>query len=101
MSVGYKVASRPSPKVVPAENLGGRPKLFNEPTVRINLSIPETTAKQLRHFAVEEGLSLSQLIDGWVRKAELDYALARGRKALQEGKVISQAEAEKRLAKWG
>lgn len=81
-------------------NRGGRPRLFEVPTVRLNLFIPEDTAKQIRHFAIEQGLSPSQLIDEWARKAELDQAMARGRKAIEEGRVVSQEQAERRLSRW-
>jgi len=106
MSILTKAKPKP-PKALAADGeasalqRGGRPKLFEEPTVRLNLSLPEQTAKIFRHLAVEEGLSLSQLVDGWVRKAEMDHALARGSKALLEGRVVDQTEAEKRLARWG
>jgi predicted transcriptional regulator len=81
-------------------NRGGRPKVFEAPTVRLNLFIPEDTAKRIRHFAVEQGVSPSQLIDEWAKRAELDKAVARGRKAIQEGRVVDQEEAERRLSRW-
>lgn len=83
-----------------APNKGGRPRLFEVPTVRLNLFIPEETAKRIRHFAVEQGVSPSQLIDEWAKRAELDKAIARGRKAVQEGRTIGQEEAERRLSRW-
>ena len=83
-----------------AINRGGRPKLFEVPTVRLNLFIPEDTAKQIRHLAVEQNVSPSQLVDEWVKRAELDRSIARGRKAIQEGRVVSQEEAERRLSRW-
>lgn len=84
----------------PATSRGGRPKLFEVPTVRLNLFIPEDTAKQIRHLAVERGVSPSQLVDEWAKRAELDRAIARGRKAIQEGRIVSQEEAERRLSRW-
>ena len=83
-----------------ANNRGGRPRLFEAPTVRLNLFIPEDTAKKIRHQAIEQGVSPSQLVDEWVRRAELDKAITRGRKAITEGRVVDQEEAEKRLSKW-
>ena len=79
---------------------GGRPRLFKVPTVRLNLFLPEDAAKRIRHFAVEQGISPSQLVDGWARRAELDRAVARGRVAVQEGRTEDQEEAERRLARW-
>lgn len=83
-----------------ASNRGGRPRLFEVPTVRLNLFIPEDTAKRIRHFAIEQGVSPSQLVDEWARRAELDAAIARGRKAIQEGRTVDQEEAERRLSRW-
>jgi predicted transcriptional regulator len=79
---------------------GGRPRLFDVPTVRLNLFLPEDAAKRIRHFAVEQGISPSQLVDEWARRAELDKAVARGRKAVQEGRTVDQEEAERRLCRW-
>ena len=80
---------------------GGRPKLFEGPTVRLNLFVPEDTAKVIRHLAVEHGLSPSQLVDEWTRKAQLLGGIARGDRDFSEGRVVSQEEAERRLSKWG
>jgi hypothetical protein len=87
----------PGPQV---HGRGGRPRLFDVPTVRLNLFLPEDAAKRIRHFAVEQGISPSQLVDEWARRAELDKAVARGRKAAQEGQTVDQEEAERRLARW-
>jgi predicted transcriptional regulator len=91
---GTPLREQPSPQV-------GRPKLFQSPTVRLNLHIPEGTAKSIRHLAIEQGISPSQLIDAWARKAEMDDAIARGLKAIVEGRTVSQEEAERRLSRWG
>ena len=94
---------RPAPGTGPGPLLpgkGGRPRLFNVPTVRLNLFLPEDAAKRIRHFAVEQGISPSQLVDEWARRAELDKAVARGRKAVQEGRTVDQEEAERRLSRW-
>jgi predicted transcriptional regulator len=85
----------------PPPNRGGRPRLFDVPTVRFNLFLPEDAAKRIRHFAVEQGVSPSQLVDEWARRAELDRAVARGRMAVQEGRTVDQEEAERRLSRWG
>ena len=84
----------------PSTNRGGRPRIFQEPTVRLNLFIPEMTAKRIRHLAVEVGVSPSQLVDEWARRAELDMTIARGRKAVEEGRTVDQEEAERRLSRW-
>jgi hypothetical protein len=91
------------PPGVPAQAVpprGGRPRLFAEATVRLNLFVPEQTAKQIRHLAIDLGLSPSQLVDAWARKAELEEAVARGREDVAEGRVVDQAEAERILARW-
>ena len=92
---------RANPADEPAAPRGGRPKLFEVPTVRMNLQVPEDTAKRIRHFAIEQGVSPSQLIDEWARRAELDYAVARGMKEIAEGHTVDLKEAERRLSKWG
>jgi len=91
----------PTLKALPAEQApskGGRPKIFDVPTVRLNLFVPEGTAKLIRHLAVDRGVSPSQLVDEWARRVELDKAIARGRRAIEEGRVVDQAEAERRLS---
>ena len=90
----YGLAAEPEP------NRGGRPRLFDVATVRLNLFLPEDAAKRIRHFAVEQGISPSQLVDGWARRAELDKAVAQGRKAVGEGRTVDQEAAELRLARW-
>lgn len=82
-----------------ASNRGGRPRLFDMPTVRLNLFIPQDTAKRIRHLAVEQGVSPSQLVDEWAKRAELDKTIARGRKAVQEGHTMNQDEAEWKLSR--
>lgn len=48
---------------------GGRPRAFDRETVRLNLFLPEETAKRIRILAVEQGVSPSQLVDGWANRA--------------------------------
>jgi hypothetical protein len=84
----------------PPPNKGGRPRLFEGATVRLNLFLPEDSAKRIRHFAVEQGISPSQLVDGWARRAELDKAVAQGRKAVDEGRTLDQEAVELRLSRW-
>ena len=101
MSSPRKATSQAAPPPPdPSPNRGGRPRLFDVPTVRLNLFIPEDTAKLIRHFAIEQGLSPSQLVDEWARRDELDRALARGKAAVQEGRTVDQKEAERRLSRW-
>jgi hypothetical protein len=101
MSTPRKAAQKVTP---PQEELppkpGGRPRLFDVPTVRFNLFLPEETAKLIRHFAIDQGLSPSQLVDEWARRDELDRAIARGKAAVQEGRTVDQKEAERRLSRW-
>ena len=95
------IVDKADPAVEQPASRGGRPKLFEVPTVRLNLHIPEDTAKRIRHFAIEQGVSPSQLIDGWARRAELDYAVSRGLKDIEKGLTVDLKEAERRLSKWG
>lgn len=80
---------------------GGRPKIFDEPTTRLNLFLPLETVKHIRMMAVQGGVSPSQLVDDWAKKADLIQGIARGDRDFTEGRVVSQEEAERRLAKWG
>ena len=72
---------------------GGRPKIFDEPTTRLNLFLPLETVKLIRMMAVQQGLSPSQLVDDWANKADLIQGIARED---AEGRVVSQEEAERR-----
>jgi hypothetical protein len=80
---------------------GGRPKIFDVPTARLNLFLPLDTVKHIRMMAVQGGVSPSQLVDDWAKKADLIQGIARGDRDFSEGRVVSQEEAERRLAKWG
>lgn len=80
---------------------GGRPKIFDEPTTRLNLFLPLETVKHIRMMAVQSGVSPSQLVDDWAKKVDLIQGIARGDQDFAEGRVVSQEEAERRLAKWG
>jgi predicted transcriptional regulator len=96
-TVAYSVIPMPSD---PAVSQGGRPRLFPGPTVRLNLFLPVESAKRVRHLAVEQGLSPSQLVDAWARRAELDWAVERGLEDVAAGRMVDQDEAERRLARW-
>ncbi len=78
----------------------GRPKMFEGPTTKVSMVVPEGTAHALRVMAAEQGVSIAQLIDAWTQKAQLPAAVERGRQALVEGDVISHQEAGQRLRKW-
>ncbi len=80
---------------------GGRPRVFVEPTTRLNLFLPVETAKRIRIMAIQEGMSPSQFVDDLASKADLILGLARGDRDFAEGRVVSQKEAERRLSKWG
>lgn len=78
----------------------GRPRVFEGPTTKVSMVVPEGTAHSLRVMAAEQGVSIAQLIDAWTHKAQLMAAKERGRQALAEGDVISHGEAGRRLKKW-
>ncbi len=87
--------------ITPKPIRGGRPRIFAEPTTRLNLFLPVETAKRIRIMAIQEGVSPSQLVDGLAMKADLILGIARGDRDFAEGRVVSQKEAERRLSKWG
>jgi len=80
---------------------GGRPRIFTEPTTRLNLFLPVETAKRIRIMAIQGGVSPSQFVDDLAMKADLILGIARGDRDFAEGRVVSQEAAERRLAKWG
>lgn len=87
--------------ITPKPIRGGRPRVFSEPTTRLNLFLPVETAKRIRIMAIQEGLSPSQFVDDLASKAGLILGLARGDRDFAEGRVVSQKEAERRLSRWG
>jgi len=78
----------------------GRPRTFEGPTTKVSMVVPEDTAVALRVMAAEQGVSISQLVDEWTRKARLAEAVQRGRKAIAEGDVLDHEEVGVRLRKW-
>ncbi len=96
-------AADPTPQLTPPgppPHPGGRPRLYDGPTVRLNLFLPEESAKVIRIIAVEEGISPSQVVDRWARRAELDRAMVSGLLDIQAGRTIDHEEVERRLSKW-
>lgn len=79
---------------------GGRPRLYEGPTTRLNLLLPEDTVKLIRHMAIEEGTSPSQVVEHWARRAELDRAVARGLMDFTTGQVVDHEDVMRRLSKW-
>ena len=55
---------------------GGRPRIFEGETARLNLHLPPETVKIIRILAVERGVSPSQLVDEWAKRAELEQKQA-------------------------
>ena len=93
-------ADRTVPSEGPSPHPGGRPKLYEGPTVRLNLLLPEDSAKLIRHIAVEEGMSPSQVIERWARQADLDRGIAQGLKDFREGRIVDHEEVVRRLSRW-
>ena len=78
----------------------GRPRIFEGPTTKVSMVVPTDTAMALRILAAEHGVSISQLVDEWTRKARLEEAVQRGRKAIADGDVLDHEEVGARLGKW-
>jgi hypothetical protein len=78
----------------------GRPRSFGGPTTKVSMVVPKDTAVALRIMAAEHGVSISQLIDDWTRKARLAEAVERGRQAIADGDVLEHQEVGVRLRNW-
>ncbi|WP_243330966.1 hypothetical protein [Mesoterricola sediminis] len=78
----------------------GRPRNFEGETTKVSVVVPTETARALRVMAAEQGVSVAQLVDEWTRKAQIQAAVEKGRKAIAEGDVISHEEMGRRLNKW-
>lgn len=78
----------------------GRPRSFDGPTTKVSMVVPKDTAVALRIMAAEHGVSISQLIDAWTRKARLAEAVDRGRQAIADGDVLDHQEVGVRLRNW-
>ena len=62
--------------------------------------LPEDLAKAIRHLAVAEGTSPSQVVDRWARRAELDRSMVSGLLDIQAGRMVDHEEVVRRLSKW-
>jgi len=78
----------------------GRPRNFEGTTTKVSVIVPTETARALRVMAAEQGLSVAQLVDEWTRKALIQDAVEKGRKAIAEGDVISHEDMGQRLKRW-
>jgi len=62
----------------------GRPRTFIGPTTKVSVVIPADAARMLRIMAAEQGLTVAQLVDDWVRRSRLQEAMDRVRRAVAE-----------------
>jgi predicted transcriptional regulator len=90
-----------APESLPASRRGGRPKAFEGETVKVALFLPPELAGILKALAAREQSTPSLMVAGWIQKAEVREAIARGRQAFADGDVIDHEEALRRLSKWG
>jgi len=79
---------------------GGRPKAFEEDTVKVALFLPPGLAGTLKALAARRRLTPSLVVAEWIRAADLRDALERGRQAFEQGDVATHEEALQRLARW-
>ena len=82
------------------ERKGGRPRAFDEETVKVALFLPPDLVGTLKAVAARRRLTPSLVVAEWIEKAEIREAIARGRQAFEKGDVVSHAEALQRLSKW-
>jgi predicted transcriptional regulator len=90
----------PIPEAPPSTRKGGRPKAFEEETVKVALFLPPDLAGTLKALAARHRLTPSLVVAEWIQKAEVREAIARGRQAFKKGDVVSHEEALQRLSKW-
>ena len=93
------------PKVPPPDQdrpvrRGGRPKAFEEETVKVALFLPLELAGGLKAMAARHRQTPSLLVADWLRQAEILDAIARGRKDFETGDVVSHEDAQERLSRW-
>ena len=78
----------------------GRPRVWDESTVKVALQLPEDLAKLLRTRAVQEGVSVSRLVGDWVVQREIEEHIARGEADIAAGRVHTLEEFKLDLDKW-
>ena len=79
---------------------GGRPKAFDGETTKVALFLPPDLAGTLKALAARQRLTPSLVVAAWIQEAEVREAIARGKKAFEDGDVVSHEDALRRLAKW-
>lgn len=79
---------------------GGRPKAFEEDTVKVALFLPPGLAATLKALAARRRLTPSLVVAEWIQVADLRDAVERGRQAFEQGDVATHEEALHRLARW-
>ena len=93
-------AKTEAPHQLPTARRGGRPKAFAEATVKVALFLPPELAGSLKAFAARHRQTPSLAVAQWIRAAEIQEAIAKGREAFEMGDVVSHEEALARLSKW-
>jgi predicted transcriptional regulator len=84
----------------PVTRKGGRPKAFEEATVKVALFLPSDLIGSLKALAARSRSTPSLVVAEWIRKAEIREAITRGRQDFEKGDVANQEEALQRLARW-
>ncbi len=79
---------------------GGRPKAFQEETVKVALFLPPDLAGSLKAFAARHRQTPSLVVADWIQIAEVREAIARERQTFEKGDVVSHVDAIQRLSKW-
>ncbi len=85
------------PKKTPGS---GRPRTWDEATVKVALQLPEDLAKRLRTRAIQEGLSISRFVGDLVVKREIEECIALGEADIASGRVHTWEEFRAELDKW-
>ena len=93
MSTVPPQAPRPSPG-------SGRPRVWDEPTVKVSLQLPEGLAKCLRGRAIQEGVSVSRFVGDLVVHREIEACIALGEADVAAGRVHTWEEFRAELDRW-
>lgn len=70
----------------------GRPRVWDEPTVKVALQLPEDLAKRLRTRAIQDGVSVSRLVGDMIVRREIEECIALGEADIAEGRVHTWEE---------
>lgn len=90
----------PTSDPVRSASRGGRPRAFEEDTVKVALFLPPDLAWNLKALAARHRVTPSLMVAEWLRQAEIREEIAQGRRDFDNGDTVTHEEAVERLSKW-